>query len=185
VRAMKEQVILRDGRSVLVRAAHAGDGTGVVKLMRSVADERGYTLFEPEEMDAKAEAIAARVGASDRDELRLIARCGDGDDDVIGDLSIGTKNFRRIAHVAKLGMEIRHDYRGVGLGDAMMRMALAWAKAHPRVARVELQVFADNVPAIALYRKHGFVQEGRRRYYMRMGDRYLDDLIMAAFVKTP
>lgn len=178
-----QEVVLRDGRRVRVREAEARDGAGVVVLMRSVAAERGFTLFEPEEMDAKAAGIAKRVGVRDEDDLRLIARCGEGDEDVIADLTLGAHGFRRIAHVAKMGMEVRRDFRSVGLGDAMLGMALAWARAHARIARVELQVVAENVPAMALYRKHGFVEEGRRRNYMLINGRYVDDVVMGMFVK--
>jgi putative acetyltransferase len=40
-------------------------------------------------------------------------------------------------------------------------------------------VFADNAPAIALYEALGFAHEGRRRSFVRFGDRYVDDLVMA------
>ncbi len=178
-----EHVTLRDGRRVVVREAQHRDGPGMLHLLRDVASERAYTLLEPQEVDARASAILRDMGAHDPNELRLLARCGEADTDVIADLTLGTKNFRRIAHVAKLGMEVRKDFRGVGLGDAMLRVALAWAAEHPLIARVELQVFADNARAVALYRKHGFVEEGRRSKYMHVGDHYLDDLIMGMFVK--
>lgn len=180
---LNEQVTLRDGRIVLVREVESRDGPGMVQLRREVAHERAYTLLEPDEVDAREPGMLRDLSVNDPNELRLLARCGERDDDVIADLTLGTRSFRRIAHVAKLGMEIRKDYRGAGLGDAMLRIALAWAAAHPIISRVELQVFADNARALALYRKHGFVEEGRRRKYMHVGDRYLDDLIMGTFVK--
>lgn len=180
---LNEHVTLRDGRIVLVREVESRDGPGMVQLRREVAHERAYTLLEPDEVDARAPGMLRDLNVTDPNELRLLARCGERDDDVIADLTLGTKHFRRIAHVAKLGMEIRKDFRGAGLGDAMLRIALAWAAAHPAISRVELQVFADNARAIALYSKHGFVEEGRRRKYMRVGDTYLDDLVMGTFVK--
>lgn len=179
-----EQITLRDGRMVLVREVEHRDGPGMVRLLRDVAQERAYTLLEPDEIDAREAAMLRDMGEKSADELRLLARCGDGDSDVIADLTLGTKNYRRIAHVAKLGMEIRKDFRGAGLGDAMLRFALAWAAAHPVIARVELQVFAKNARAIGLYRKHGFAEEGRRRKYMRVGETYHDDLVMGMFVKS-
>lgn len=180
---VSEHVTLRDGRTVLVREVEHRDGPGMVRLLREVAQERAYTLLEPDEIDAREAAMLRDMGERSADELRLLARCGDSDGDVIADLTLGAKNFRRIAHVAKLGMEVRKDYRGAGLGDAMLRIALAWAAAHPVIARVELQVFAENARAIGLYRSHGFVEEGRRRKYMRVGTTFHDDLVMGMFVK--
>lgn len=181
---IRDLVTLRDGREVVVREVEHRDGPGMLRLLRDVASEGGFTLLEPAEIDSRASTMLRDMGTEDPNELRLLARCGESDQDVIADLTLGTKNFRRIAHVAKLGMEVRKDFRGVGLGDAMLGIALAWARQHPRIARVELQVFADNDRAISLYRKHGFEEEGRRRKYMHVGDQYLDDLVMGMFVKS-
>ncbi len=48
-----------------------------------------------------------------------------------------------------------------------------------RVERIELTVFADNAPAIAVYKKYGFEIEGTgRRYALRNGE-YVDAYYMA------
>ena len=48
-----------------------------------------------------------------------------------------------------------------------------------RVDRIELTVFADNEPAIAVYKKHGFEIEGTgKRYALRNGE-YVDAYYMA------
>jgi RimJ/RimL family protein N-acetyltransferase len=177
-------ITLRDGRRVTVREVEHRDGPGMVALLKDVARECAFTLLEPDEIDERESAMLRDMGERAPNELRLLARSGESDADVIADLTIGAKNFRRIAHVAKLGMEIRKDYRGAGLGSAMLGMALAWARAHPVVARVELQVFAENAHAVALYRKFGFEVEGCRRKYMRVRERYCDDLVMGMFVKS-
>ncbi|MFY7895009.1 MAG: hypothetical protein ACOVP8_02155, partial [Phycisphaerales bacterium] len=110
-----EHVTLRDGRRVVVREVQHRDGPGILHLLRDIASEQAYTLLEPQDIDARAAAMLRDIGAEDPNELRLLARCGEADTDVIADLTLGTKNFRRIAHVAKLGMEVRKDFRGVGL----------------------------------------------------------------------
>jgi putative acetyltransferase len=45
--------------------------------------------------------------------------------------------------------------------------------------RLELYVYARNAPAIALYEKLGFAHEGKRAAFIRDGDAFLDDLVMA------
>ncbi|MBN6335401.1 GNAT family N-acetyltransferase, partial [Escherichia coli] len=48
-----------------------------------------------------------------------------------------------------------------------------------RVERIELTVFADNAPAIAVYKKYGFEIEGTgRRCALRNGE-YVDAYYMA------
>jgi GNAT superfamily N-acetyltransferase len=48
--------------------------------------------------------------------------------------------------------------RGRGVGDALIDAVIRWA-AESGARRVALLVFEDNLPATALYRRHGFVQE--------------------------
>jgi ribosomal protein S18 acetylase RimI-like enzyme len=45
--------------------------------------------------------------------------------------------------------------RGRGVSDALIAAVIAWARTQPS-ARITLEVFAHNEPAIALYRRHGF-----------------------------
>jgi putative acetyltransferase len=51
--------------------------------------------------------------------------------------------------------------------------------------RIELTVFADNAPAIALYRKSGFAEEGRSRAYAMRDGVLADALHMARIVDAP
>jgi ribosomal protein S18 acetylase RimI-like enzyme len=65
-----------------------------------------------------------------------------------------------------------------GIGSALMEEAVKWAQ-RAGVAKLELTVFPHNEPAIALYRKLGFREEGllRRRYFI--DGRYVDAMLMA------
>jgi RimJ/RimL family protein N-acetyltransferase len=67
-----------------------------------------------------------------------------------------------------------------GIGRALLRDLLAWARRDARVGRVELKVRAGNLRAQALYRSMGFVEEARFRNRVRRIDGvFEDDLGMA------
>lgn len=72
-------------------------------------------------------------------------------------------------------------WRGHGLGgqifDALNRAA--GVRGHSRWV---LEVATDNLPALALYRRHGFVEIGRRKGYYRRADGRCDALVMACDV---
>ena len=82
-----------------------------------------------------------------------------------------------IRHGGLLGMGVLAAYRGHGLGRRLMAAALSHARAQG-VTRVELEVRADNSPAIRLYEGMGFVHEGRKRHSMRFDGTYFDSLTM-------
>ena len=59
-----------------------------------------------------------------------------------------------------------------------------WACRAPGVEKLELTVRSTNEPALKLYRKFGFVVEGRFRNRILLADgRYIDDIGMAWFPK--
>lgn len=67
-----------------------------------------------------------------------------------------------------------------------MTELMAWAESHPRIEKVELRVRATNARAIALYKRFGFVEEGRFEKRIRLPDgSYIADLSMARFVGHP
>jgi ribosomal-protein-alanine N-acetyltransferase len=61
---------------------------------------------------------------------------------------------------------IRTEDRRKGLGQLLLRAVLRRA-AEIGCVTAELEVRASNLPAQSLYRKHGFVQVGRRKNYYR------------------
>ncbi|MEW5935103.1 MAG: GNAT family N-acetyltransferase, partial [Bacillota bacterium] len=85
----------------------------------------------------------------------------------------------RQRHVAGLGMFVHPAFHGRGIGTRLMEAALYAAGREWQVARVELQVYPDNEPALRLYRRFGFREEGRlARFAIRDGT-YVDAVAMA------
>ena len=63
------------------------------------------------------------------------------------------------AHCMVLGISVAATAQGLGAGDRLLAALIDAARA-TGAARLELQVYADNDRAEALYRKHGFEDEG-------------------------
>jgi putative acetyltransferase len=102
------------------------------------------------------------------------------EDEVVGSLGLETLPTRwRMRHVATIGMAVRDDWQGRGVGTALMEAALDLADNWLGLTRVELTVYTDNAAAIALYEKFGFEIEGtHRRYAFRDGE-YISAYSMA------
>lgn len=75
---------------------------------------------------------------------------------------------------------VHPDHRGQGLGLAIVHALIKHAKAE-RLVAISLEVRASNAPAIALYRKVGFTEVGRRKgFYTKPTE---DALIMELKLK--
>ena len=108
---------------------------------------------------------------------RLVACVGD---EVVGELTLHTTPARpRIRHVGSIGIAVRDDWQGKGVGTELMRAAIDLAENWLNLTRIELEVFTDNKPGIALYEKFGFRREGTHRRCAFRDGGYVDVYSMA------
>jgi L-phenylalanine/L-methionine N-acetyltransferase len=90
---------------------------------------------------------------------------------------------RRLAEA--LGLSVRDDGHGRGVGTALMVAAVDLADNWLNYSRLELTVYTGNAAALALDRKFGFEIEGTLRAHAFRGGRFIDAYTMARFAPTP
>jgi RimJ/RimL family protein N-acetyltransferase len=73
------------------------------------------------------------------------------------------------------------SYRGRGYGTDAMRALCRWAFDTVNLAKVELEVVADNVAAVAMYERLGFVREVHRRRALWLDGAWRDEYLMGVF----
>lgn len=77
-------------------------------------------------------------------------------DAVIGHVNLKGAGLRTGLHRAQLGIGIERDHRGAGLGARLMETAIAFCRDAPELVWLDLNVFAHNANARALYERLGF-----------------------------
>lgn len=102
-------------------------------------------------------------------------------DRVVGWCDVFPAENPRHSHRGGLGMGLVPEFRGKGLGSELLSETLAHAKEFG-LEKVELTVYSSNFPAIALYKKFGFVQEGLIKHYRKLDGVYYDCLAMGKFL---
>lgn len=149
-----------------VRAAAAGDAGAMAELFAAVARERtGIATEPPVDIDERT-ALFARTAAES-----VVAVAGG---QVVGMLHVEVSRHG----FGEIGMLVDRDWRGCGVGCALVHAAISWARGQ-RLHKLCLEVFAHNTAAIALYRKSGFVEEGQRlRQYRRANGELWDSIVM-------
>ena len=96
---------------------------------------------------------------------------------VVGTIHLQRFENRR-AHVGSIGMAVHDAWTGRGVGSALMAAVLDLADRWLGLKRLELTVWADNAPAIALYEKFGFEREGLIRAEGFRDGEYADSIPM-------
>jgi RimJ/RimL family protein N-acetyltransferase len=147
---------------ISVRAADDGDRRALALLFAAVAEERDGIATEP---PVDVDEVEARM----RLEGRFVALAAG---EVVGQLHVEETRFG----FGELGMMVADAWRGRGVGTALVAAAIEWARARD-LHKLSLDVFPHNDAAIALYRKFGFVEEGRRVQHIRRANGELWDLI--------
>lgn len=101
------------------------------------------------------------------------------EEEVVGNLGLTQPNSPRRRHVGQIGMAVRDDWQGRGIGTALMQAAVDLADNWLNLSRLELEVYTDNEPAIKLYKKFGFEIEGTQLRFAFRDGQYVDSYMMA------
>jgi len=109
--------------------------------------------------------------------MHSLVACVEGQ--VVGQLGLDTSLRPRRKHVGQLGMAVRDDWQGRGVGSALMQAAVDLADRWLNLERLELEVYTDNEPAVRLYQKFGFAIEGTLARFAFRDGRYVDAYLMA------
>ncbi len=172
-------VRLRDGRTAIIRPPHADDAELLIGYLRAINGETRFMAREPEEVKLTPEQELEIIDdVLDDPRGAMLLAFVDGKHAGNCSFSRVSGASRRCAHRCTVGVGLYQRYCGLGLGRAMMEHALDLA-ANCGYEQAELEVVAENAPAIALYEKLGFATCGRRPHEMKYPDgSYADALLM-------
>jgi RimJ/RimL family protein N-acetyltransferase len=169
------------GGPFTIRSARPDDAADLIAYIKAVAQESEFLIIQSDECphteDEERQWVQARLDGPGK--IILVAEASGN---VIGVLDFDNGSRKRISHRGTLGMTVRKDWRGRGVGTALLQCFIHWAEANPLIEKVGLGVFSTNEVAIRLYRKFGFIDEGRQPKEVKLGpDEYVDVILMYRF----
>lgn len=168
--------------TITVRRATTKDAAAHARLMSDPAVYSGLMQL-PHPSEEMWVARLAENLAPGRQDLLLVAEQGG---EVVGSSGlhpVGAALRRR--HAMMLGISVAKEAQRRGVGSALMAAMCDYADRWVGVLRLELSVYVDNAPAIALYRKFGFEIEGTHRAYAMRDGAYVDAHAMARLHPNP
>ena len=165
-----------------LRRATPDDAPAFVRMMEA-PEVFGNLLQLPHPDEAAWRQRLADQRKPGQADIHLVALM---DDELVGSASLhpaGVPLRRR--HAMGLGISVAQPWHGRGIGSALRAALCDYADNWVGLLRLELTVFADNTAAQALYRKHGFVEEGRMRAFALRDGVYVDAVAMARLHPQP
>lgn len=155
-----QQIVLKNGKTVILRNGEESDGSAVLENFNLTHTETDYLLSYPDEnsFDPEKESQFLKQKAESTNEVEIIAFVDGKVVGTAGISAVGTKY--KVRHRAEFGVGVRKEYWGLGIGGALLEACINCAK-EAGYTQLELSVVAENDRAIALYQKAGFIEYGR------------------------
>ncbi len=157
---------------ILIRAFEPEDMADLTEAWNQPLAIRGTLQLPFTSLDDRRK----RYAAMPQGHTRLVAVI---DGKAIGMIGLHPADAARRAHTASIGMAVHDAYAGRGAGSALMAAVVDQADKWLNFKRLELNVYADNARAIALYERFGFEREGLFRAYAWRDGEYVDSIAMA------
>ena len=173
-----KSVVLKDGRTCIVRNGTQQDAKGVWDNFVLTHGETEFLTTYPEEVTftlEQEENYLKQKEESDRDAALLAEVEGE----IAGTAGINSINAaEKTRHRASFGISIAKAWWGIGIGRALTEACIECAK-EAGYLQLELEVVADNRRAAALYRSAGFVEYGRNpRGFRTRGGEWQENVLM-------
>lgn len=163
--------------NIIYRKAQEEDAEKIVAFFNIVGGETNYMSFEKDEysLDVKEQAEVIRGFKGNATNTMLLAMDGE---EIAGLSTITSSHKIKSRHDAELGVVVAKKYQGKGIGTALIRQVIDWVKENGITTRMSLEVRADNIKAVEIYLRFGFVIEGCKKNSTRLNGIYYDDYIM-------
>ena len=145
-------VILKDGRTCIIRNGTQQDAQGVWDNFVLTHGETEFLTTYPEEVTFTLEQEEAYLKQKEESE-RDVALLAEVDGKVVGTAGVDNINAaEKTRHRASFGISIAKAWWGLGIGRALTEAGYL---------QLELEVVAVNHRAAELYKSVGFVEYGR------------------------
>ena len=153
-------MMLKNGIECCLRNGTECDGQAVFDNFNLTHGETDYLLTYPDEncFDVVQESQFLKEKSESKNEIEIVA--------VVNNVVVGTAGIEavgkkyKIRHRAEFGISVAKEFWGLGIGQALTTACIECAKVAGYV-QLELNVVADNVSALSIYKKAGFVEYGR------------------------
>jgi len=176
-----------DEKSIILRALRRGDLDALLSFANGLVREKkqnrelGVISFDKKMTRAIEKAFLDKtlLNLAKRRGVSVAAFHGS---QLVGHCDVAGRSSRDERHTGVLGIVLADGYRGVGLGEEMVRTALVRA-SKLGIWAIELEVFATNAPARHVYEKLGFKTFGTVPKKVNRDGKFID--VVGMYVHLP
>lgn len=163
--------------NITLREAVPSDAKDLIETMTFLNQETPYLVVSSSALNMSPETMASEIDYiyNQPNQFILLAF---NHDEIIGVATIVAEETTMFQHVGELGITIKKDYWGLGLGSVMIDEIISLCAEHGIIKRIEINVQLRNSRAIHLYEKMGFIKEGIKKWAFCSEDNTLLDVVL-------
>jgi RimJ/RimL family protein N-acetyltransferase len=178
-----QKILLKNHQEILLRPAEKSEASQVLQVFAELAKTSPYILMTPEAVQAMTVEDEEKWIEQSNVHPASLFLLAESESEIIGLGSFaGFKDTKR-KHRGTLGLTIRPDFHGKGLGTHIMKFLIQAAKSMKSIQSIELSVMEPNHSAFHIYQKLGFKEVGRvpQAFLLKDGS-FADDILMQLWV---
>jgi RimJ/RimL family protein N-acetyltransferase len=150
--------LLRDGRSVEVRALQPADREGLVAAVRRVSAHSLYRRFFGVKREFSEQEIDFFANVDFARHVALVAVVAESGEETI---IAGGRYISTTPGQAEVAFVVVDDYQGQGIGSALLRHLIAMARS-TGLNQLNAEVLPDNTSMLRVFQKCGLRSHIRR-----------------------
>lgn len=162
---------------ITYRVASLLDAKAIVSFYNQVGGETTYLSFGQDEYPMNEELQEKRLleVSLQKNSTILLAL---SEEQIVGIATLTSSQKKKSAHEGEFGIVVEEAFWGKGIGSALIQRILRFAKNNTITTRVWLITRTDNLKAVELYKRFGFVLEGHMKHSTLVDGVYYDTYVM-------
>ena len=174
-------VSLKSESNLIIRPSVESDAAELLAYLNMIGGESDFVTFGANEFKITIEEEESIIKAYLKTENQLHA-VGLINGKIISVLNIAASHKPRLRHVGEIGISVAKAQWNQGVAKAMFEYMFDWAYENKILKKLMLKVRSDNASAIAVYKKYGFMEEGKLLKDFYLHGKYYDGLIMGRWL---
>ncbi len=167
---------LKDGRRCIFEEPTESAAAEMIDYVKQVGDETDNLTFNSKEFSLSVEDEARFLKSQHASEtsFMLVVRI---EGKIVASLGMQSNPRNRLRHRGTFGVSVLKECWGLGIGTLLIEEMIRKAKSIG-ITKLNLKVRTDNYKAIDLYKRIGFIEEGKESRGMRINGEYVDFILM-------
>lgn len=173
----ENKYILKSGQTLCISKAHPDDAQAMIAFLNQIAGESDNLTFGENEFHMTVEKEQDYLSNLQKLDNSIMI-LGKIKNQIVSVANLSAPSKSRLQHAGEIGISVKKSSWNIGVGTAMMKFLIRWAKQTQIIRKINLSVRTDNQHAIELYQRIGFVKEGIYTRAMQINGKFCDTMEM-------